>query len=320
MLALIRTAWPILGLLLTIAPVLAQPYPGKPIRIIVPFGPGSASDITARRFAQFLQDQWKQPVVVEDRPGANGVIGTETLKNAAPDGYTLGIATNSTHAAALYLFKKLPYSATEDFEHIGLFGVIGTVALVRAASPFKSIPELVAYAKANPGKMFFGYADTASQVSAELLKARAALPVEGVQYRGIADAMTDLIGGRIHFMFANYISSSGQIRGGKLLPIAVTESQRSALWPEVPTVAETYPDYELHAFVGLAAPRGTPKEIVLKLNEAMRSAMADPAFKDHLVTMGMRPKPLTPEDYHAFLTMEAARWKEYVKTANIEPQ
>jgi tripartite-type tricarboxylate transporter receptor subunit TctC len=152
------------------------------------------------------------------------------------------------------------------------------------------------------------------------LKARAALPVEGVQYRGIADAMTDLIGGRIQFMFANYISSSGQIRGGKLLPIAVTESQRSTLWPEVPTVAETYPDYELHAFVALAAPRGTPKEIVLKINEAMRNAMADRAFKDHLVTMGMRPKPLMPEDYRLFLTKEAARWKEYVKTAKIEAQ
>jgi len=282
-----RLAWSTLGFVLALASAVAEPYPSKPIRIIVPFGPGSASDLTARTFGKYLQDQWKQPVVVEDRPGANGVIGTEVLKNTTPDGYTLGFATSSTHAAASSLFKKLPYNPIDDFEHIGPFGVTGSVALVPAGSPFKSIPELVAYAKANPGKVFFGYADTSSQVPAELLKARAGLSIEGVQYRAIANAMTDLIGGQIQFMFANYVTSAGQIRGGKLVPIAVTESQRSPLWPEVPTVAETYPGYELHGFVALVAPRGTPTEVVLKVNRAMRNALADPVFKDKLVKMGM---------------------------------
>jgi tripartite-type tricarboxylate transporter receptor subunit TctC len=248
------------------------------------------------------------------------LIGTEALRTTAPDGYTLSIATNSTHAAALYLVKKQLYNQTEDFEHIGLFGLLGTVALVRAGSPYKTLAELVAYAKANPGQVFFGYADTSSQVAAELLKARAALPVEGVQYKGIGNALTDLMGGRIQFMFANYVTSSGQIRGGKVLPIAVTEAQRSPLWPAVPTVAETYPDYELHAFAGLVAPRGTPKEIVRKINEAMRRVLTDPAFKSQLIQLGMTPKPMTSDEYRTFLAKETAQWKEYVKTAKIEPQ
>ena len=318
--AIIRIAWATLGLVLSLACSAAEPYPSKPIRIIVPFGPGSASDVIARTFGKYLQDQWKQPIVVENRPGANGVIGTEMLSNTTPDGYTLGFATNSTHAAAAYLFKELPYNPIEDFEHIGLFGVAGAVALVPTGSPFKSIPELVAYSKANPGKVFFGYADTSSQIPAELLKARGSLTIEGVQYKGIANALTDLIGGQIQFMFANYVTSSGQIRGGKLLPIAVTESERSPLWPEVPTVAETYPGYELHGFVALVAPRGTPTEVVLKANQAMRNALADGAFKEHLMKMGVTPKPLTSEEYRAFLLKETARWKEYIKAAKIQPQ
>ena len=312
--------WRALGLVLAFACAAAEPYPVKAIRIIVPFGPGSASDLGARTFGKYLQDRWKQPVIVENRPGANGVIGTEVLKNSTADGYTLGFATNSTHAAARYLFKTLPYDPIEDFEHIGLFWVTGSVALVPSGSPFKSIPELVAYAKANPGKVFFGYADTTSQLPAELLKARAGLSIEGVQYKAIANAMSDLIGGQIQFMFANYAASAGQIRGHKLVPIAVTESQRSRLWPDVPTVAETYPGYELHGFVAMVAPRGTPREIVLKINQAIRDALADPAFKDQVMKLGVTPRPMTSEDYRTFLLAETARWKQYVETAKLEPQ
>ena len=318
--AITRIAWTTVGLVLAVLCAAAEPYPSKPIRVIVPFGPGSASDTIARTFGKYLQDQWKQPLVVENRPGANGVIGTELLSNSTPDGYTLGFATNSTHAAAAHLFKALPYNPVEDFEHIGLFGVTGAVALVPTGSPFKSIPELAAYAKANPGKVFFGHADTSSQIPAELLKARASLPIEGVQYKGIANAMTDLIGGQIQFMFANYVTSSGQIRGGKLLPIAVTESERCPLWPEVPTVAETYPGYELHGFVALVAPRGTPREVVVKVNQALRNALANAAFKEHLMKLGVTPKSLTSEEYRAFLLKETTRWKEYIEAAKIQPQ
>ena len=315
-----RIARSMLVFVLAFGSAIAQPYPNKAIRIIVPFGPGGATDLISRAFGKHLQDHWKYPVVVENRPGANGLIGTEALKRATPDGYTLGMASNSTHAASPHLFKKLPYKPIDDFEHIGLFGVAGSVALVSAGSPFKSIPELVTYAKLNPGKVFFGYANTSSQIPAELLKVRADLPIESVQYKVMSQAMTDLIGGQIQFMFADYLTASGQIRSGRLIPIAVTESQRCALWPNVPTVAETYPGFELHGFVGLAAPHGTPKETLLKVNQAMRDALADPSFRNYLVEIGMTPKALTSEEYREFLLRETGRWKEYVTAAKIEPQ
>ncbi len=298
----------------------ADSYPTKPIRIIVPFGPGSASDLTARVFGKYLQDHWKQPAVIDNRAGANGIIGTDAIRTSPPDGYTVGFATNSTHAAAPYLFKQLPYKPLEDFEHIGLFGVAGSVALVTPSSPFKSISELVAYAKANPGKVLFGYADTSSQVPSELLKTRSGVEIDGVPYKTLANAMTDLIGGQIHFMFASYPASSGQVRGGKLIPIAVTESDRSNLYPKVPTVSETYPGFEVHGFVALVAPRGTPKDVVTKLNQAMRAALSDPLFREQLLNNGLTPRPMTSEEFKVFLSRESARWKDYIKAAKIEAQ
>ena len=299
---------------------LAQTYPNKPININVPFGPGGSGDITTRVFGKFLEEQWKQPVVVENRVGANGIIGTEALKNSAPDGYTLAMSTNSTHAAAPYLVKKLPYDPIKDFEHVGLFGVFGSVALVPVNSPFKSIPELVAYARANPGKVFFGYFNTSSQIPGELLKATADLPIQSVPYKTITNAVPDLISGQIQFMFMDYVAASSHIASGKLIPIGITEGKRLERWPNVPAVAEFYPGYEVQAFLALAAPAGTPKPIVAKLNLAMREAQANPAFKGQLEGMGLRLQPMTPEEYRAFLMNELERWGRYFKAAKIEPQ
>lgn len=299
---------------------LAQVYPNKVIKIIVPFGPGGSGDITARMFGKFLEDHWKQPVVVENRVGANGIIGTEALKNSAPDGYTLGLSTNSTHAAAPYLFKKLPYDPIKDFEHVGLFGVFGSVALIPANSPFKSIPELASYAKANPGKVFFGYFNTSSQIPGELLKASADLPIESVPYKTIANAVPDLISGQIQFMFVDYVAASSHIASGKLIPIAITEAKRLERWPNVPAVAEFYPGYEVQAFLSLAAPAGTPRSIVAKINLAMREAQANPAFKGQLESMGLRLRAMTPDEYRAFLLNELERWGRYIKAAKIEAQ
>ena len=300
--------------------VWAQPFPNKPIKIIVPFGPGGSGDITTRVFGKFLEEQWKQPVVVENRVGANGIIGTEALKNSAPDGYTLAMSTNSTHAAAPYLVKKLPYDPIKDFEHVGLFGVFGSVALVPVNSPFKSIPELAAYANANPGKVFFGYFNTSSQIPGELLKAMADLPIQSVPYKTISNAVPDLIGGQIQFMFMDYVAASSHIASGKLIPIAITEGKRLERWPNVPAVAEFYPGYEVQAFLSLAAPAGTPKPIVAKINLAMREAQSNPAFKGQLEGMGLRLQPMTPEEYRAFLLNELERWGRYFKAAKIEPQ
>lgn len=308
------------ALLLHTGSALGQIYPEKPIRLIVPFGPGGATDLIARAFGRYLEERWKQAVVVENRTGANGLIGAEALKKAKPDGYTLGMMSNSTHAAPPYLYKSLPYRPMEDFDFVGLFGLTGSVGLVAAGGPFKSLSDLISYAKANPGKVFYGYGNTSSQVPAELLKVRAQMPMQGVQYKTMTQAIMDLIGGQIQFLFADYVTASGQIRGGKVIPIAVTEADRSPLWGQVPTVSETYPGFELHNFIGLAAPRGTPPAVLSQVNEAMRIALQDHSFRAYLIQIGMVPKSLTIEEYRDFLLAENQRWKDYIEAAGIKPQ
>ncbi len=317
-----RIATLLIAVVLAFAPCIAgsQAYPTKPIKFIVPFGPGGSGDITARLFARYLEDQWKQPVAVENRPGANGLIGTEAIKNSPPDGYTIGLASGSTHAAAPYLFKTLPYDPLKDFEHVGLFGVLGSALVVTPGAPFKTVPELVAYSKANPGKVFFGYFNTSSQVPAEILRARAGIPIEGVSYKTIANAIPDLVSGRIQFMFIDYVAASAHITAGRFVPIAISEAGRLERWPNVPAVAEFYPGYEIMAFLSLEAPAGTPRPVVARLNQAMRDAQADPAFKEKLEAMGLRLTPYTAEQYREFLVKELRNWAGYAKAARIEPQ
>ena len=298
----------------------AQSYPSQPIRLIVPFGPGSGSDIVARRLGLYLQDRWKQPVVIDNRPGAHGMIGTQVLKNSAADGYTLGMSTNSTHAAAQHLFKRLPYDPLMDFEHVGLIGVGGAVALVPSDSPFKTVSQLAAYAKAHPGKLFFGHADTISQIPGELLRAGAKLPVEGVAYKTSAGVIVDLIGGQIQFAFFNYMTGATQAAGGRLVPIAITESSRNPRWPGVPAVSEAYPGQEVTFFVGVSAPRGVPPAIVAKLHRALQEAQEDPQFKEPLETVGMTFVRQPLGEYRTFIAREAERWREHIEVAGLVPQ
>lgn len=232
----------------------------------------------------------------------------------------MGIASNSTHAAAPFLYRKLSYDPLRDFEHIGLFFTTAAMAMVRADSPFKSIPELVAYAKTSPGKVFFGHAATLSHISGELFKVTAGVPIEDVAYKSTANAITDLIGGHIQFFFLEYVAASAQLAGGRLLPIAITESKRNPLWPQIPSVAEFYPGFEVIAFAALVAPRGTPTQILARLNQAMREAQADIAFQEPLAKTGARLVPTTMEEYRAFLIKETQRWKEYVRVAKIQAQ
>jgi tripartite-type tricarboxylate transporter receptor subunit TctC len=310
----------LVGLSIAANATWGQGYPSQPIRLIVPFGPGSGSDIVARRLAMYLQDRWRQPVVIDNRPGAQGMIGTEALKNSRADGYTLGISTNSTHAAARHLFKELPYDPLKDFEHIALIGVGGSVALVPLDSPFKTIPELAAYAKAHPGKVFFGHADTISQIPGELLRAGAKLPVEGVAYKASANVVVDLIGGQIQLAFFNYMTGAAQAANKRLVPIAITESRRNPRWQGVPTVSETYPGHEVTFFVGVSAPRGVPPEIVVKLHRALQGAQDDPKFKEPLESVGLTFVRQQIGEYRSFIVKEAKRWREHVKVAGLVAQ
>ncbi len=298
----------------------AQPYPNKPVKIIVPFGPGGSSDIAGRALGRYIEEQSKQPVVIENRAGAGGIIGSEAVKNAPADGYTLLLATNSTHAAAQALYKKLSYDPVADFEHIGLICTFGSVLLVPPNSPYKTLPELIAYAKANPGKLFFGHFNTSSQIPGEMLRTMGNLPITSVPYKSITNALPDLMGGQIQFMFMDYVAAAAHIEGGKLLPLAVTEGRRVPRWSNVPTVAEIYPGYEVIAFLALAAPAKTPRDVVLKLNGYVRDALTHSPMREQMEKLNCNSRLYTPEQYKAFFLQEKERWERYVKASGIEPQ
>ncbi len=301
-------------------PVHAQAYPNKAIRIIVPFGPGGSGDLTARTFGQYLEAQTKQPVIIENKPGANGIIGTEAAKNAPADGYTLILTTNTTHAANLSLYKKVPYDPIRDFDNIALFGTFGSVAVVPPGSGINSIADLVNASKANPGKFFFGHYNSASQMSAELFRARTGAQLTGVSYKTIGNAVTDLLGRQIQVLFLEYVSGSSHIEGGKVIPLGVTGATRHKAWPGVPAINETYPGYELIAYLGLAAPAHTPPEIVEALHGWVSKALADPGVKQKLDQLGMETRAMPRDEYRRFVAQEIERWSQYVKTAGIEPQ
>ena len=302
-----------------VARAQTQPYPSQPIKIVVPFGPGGSSDIVGRVFGEYLQAKTKQPVIIENKAGANGIIGTRFVKDAAPDGYTLELSTNTTHAANVSLYKQLPYDAMTDFEHIAPFGISASVALVTKDSGIKSIADLVSYAKTHPGKTFFGYYNSASQMAAELFRLKTGAPITGVSYKAIGTVASDLLGGHIQVAFMEYLPAVGQVEGGKLLPLGVTAEKRYKAWPNVPTIAETYPGYELDFHLGLVAPRGTPTEIVDKLHGWMTQAANDPAFVAKLNELGMEPLTMSRQEYVEFSRKKIEYWAEQVKAAGVQP-
>ena len=300
--------------------VQAQSYPSQPIKLVIPFAPGGSSDIVGRVFGQYLADFTKQAVVADNKAGGNGIIGTQYVKAAAPDGYTLELTTNTTHAANVSLFKKLPYDAMKDFEHIGMFGLSASVAVVAKDSKIKSIADLVAYAKANPDKVFYGYYNSASQMTAALFSVRTGAPMTGVPYKAIGNAVTDLLAGQLQVLFMEYLPALPQIKGGNVLPLGVTAGKRYKTWPQVPAIAESYPGYDIGFHLGLAAPAGTPTPIINKLHGWLTQALADPAFKQRLDDLGMDPVTMSREDYRAYSAKEITRWAEFVKASGVEPQ
>lgn len=304
----------------TSAPAFAQTWPTKPVKLIIPFSQGGAGDITARLFAQYLEAQVKQPVVVENRVGANGIIGTEANKNAAPDGYTFQIVSNSTHGANASLYKKLPYDTLKDFEHVGLFGTFGSVAVVPADGTIKSIADLTAFAKANPGKAFYGHFNSASHVGGALYTLRSGAPMTGVPYKVLGNALTDLYGKQIHVIFLDYVASTSHIAGGKLIPLGVTAKDRHKVWPNVPSLSETYPGFDQIAFLGLATPAGVPADILHQLHRHVVGAMNDPAIRGRLESLGIVVTTPSRDDYNRFVRDQMERWTGYVRDAKIQPE
>ena len=295
-------------------------WPNRPVRIIIPSAAGGAADFIGRTLGRFLEPHLRQPVVVDNRPGAGGITGTEAAKLAAPDGYTFLISTNSTHAANAFLFRRLPYDPVRDYAHVGLLGTYATVAVVPADAPYKSIPALIERARANPGRVFFGYYSSSSLVPAALLKARADIDITGAAYRNITQIVPDLIGGQIQFAFLDSLSAQPALQSGRVVPIAVTSPQRSTLMPDLPTVAEAIPGFVVQGWFGLTAPAGTPRPILDRMQALLRDAMADPTLVEAVTRQGLTPGFMDGAAMDRFLLEDRERWREWVGIAGIEPE
>jgi tripartite-type tricarboxylate transporter receptor subunit TctC len=310
----------LLSAMLVLAPVaLAQTqaqYPSKPIRLVVPFPAGGTTDILARAVAQKLSEAWGQQVIVDNRPGAGGNIGSDIVAKAAPDGYTLVMGTVGTHAINPSLYRKMPYDHVKDFAPVILVAGVPNVLVVNPSLPVHTVRELVDYAKANPGKLNFASSGngTSIHLSGELFKTMAGVQMTHVPYKGSAPALTDLMGGQVQLMFDNLPSSLQLIQAGKLRAIAVTSTARAAALPDVPTIAESgLPGFEASSWFGVLAPAGTPREIVTKLNATIGAWLATPDAKDKLLSQGAIAAGGTPEAFARHIDAETAKWAKVVK-------
>jgi tripartite-type tricarboxylate transporter receptor subunit TctC len=301
-------------------PAAAQNYPTKTIRVIVPYPAGGATDFFARLVFPKMGEALGQAVVVENRPGAGTAIGASEVARSAPDGYTLLLGDAGTYAFNPTLYKKLSYDPVKDFAPVSLTGRFALILAVNPAMPAKSVKEFVAAAKSQPGKIDYGAPGPGSPIhlAMEFFKQRAGLTMTPIPYKGGADAMNDLLGGRISAMFPDIASGLPQIKGGKLRPLAVASAKRVAALPDLPTIAESgYPGFEAWAWQGFVAPAGTPKPVVAKLNGAFAKVMNDPAIKQRLSESGFEPQTSTPEEFARYMKSEIAKWAKVIRESHI---
>jgi len=299
----------------------AQSYPSKPITIVVPFAAGSGTDSIARIIGQYLQNALNQSVVIENKVGASGVLAATYVARAAPDGYTLLMATNSTHSANPHLFKSLAYDPVKDFAPVARAGSYVFMLVVNPDVPAKTLPELVAHAKANPGKLTYASGNTTGIVAGETLKSKAGIDVLHIPYKSTPPALNDVLGGRVSMMFIDLAPGLEHVRAGTLRPLAVTTKERSALLPDLPSLAEAgIQGYDVTSYAALFAPAGTPKEIVDKLNAEIQKIIATPDAKARIAITGFDAFSGPPETLAAFVQSELVNWGKLIKDAGIEPQ
>jgi tripartite-type tricarboxylate transporter receptor subunit TctC len=298
----------------------AQTYPTRPVRIIVTFPAGSTSDILARPMAQWLQERLGQPFVVDNRPGAGGTIGTEAVVRASPDGYTL-LLISGAHTINATLYDKLSFNFIRDIAPVAGISRETGVMVVNPSVPAETVPDFIAYAKANPGKINMASAGigASTHVAGELFKMMTGVNMVHVPYRGSPPALTDLLGGQVHVYFGPIAGSIEYVRAGTLRALAVTTAKRSEALPDLPTVGEFVPGYEASAVWGVGAPRNTPAEIVDKLNQEINAGLADPKIKARL-ELGGTVLPGSPADFGKLIAEETEKWAKVVKFANIKPE
>jgi tripartite-type tricarboxylate transporter receptor subunit TctC len=299
----------------------ADTYPSRPVRLVVGFPPGQSADISARLLGQWLSDRVGQSFVIDNRPGASNTVATDLVVHAAPDGYTLlWIATSNYINATLY--ENLPYDFIRDIEPIASNTRQPLVMVVNPALPVKTVPEFIAYAKANPGKlnMSSGGIGNSTHLAGELFKMMTGIDMIHVPYRGSAPALTDLMAGRVQVMFDLMGSSIGYINSGKLRALAVTTSARSDALPDLPTVGDYVPGYEASAVGGIGAPKGIPAEIVTLLNAQINAALADATIRQRFAALGGTPVPGSSDDFRNLIAAETEKWSKVIKFANIKPE
>jgi len=300
---------------------LAQTYPTRPVRLVVGFPAGQTADIVARIMGQWLSERLGQPVVIDNRPGASSNTATELVVRSPPDGYTL-LSVNSSNLINATLYEKLPYDFLRDIVPVAGFIRVPLVMEVNPVFPAKTVPEFIAYAKANPGKvnMATGGTGNSTHVTGELFKMMAGVNLLVVPYRGSPPALTDLLAGQVQVMFDLMSSSLEYIRAGKLRALAVTTATRAEVLPGIPTVGEFVPGYEASAIGGLGAPKGTPAEVIERLNREINAGLADPKIKARFAELGLTPLARSPAEFAQLVVDETEKWGKVVKFANIKPE
>lgn len=305
--------------LMTAAPCLAQGYPAKPVRVIVPWPAGGGADIVARAVTQKLTEHFSQPFVVENRPGASGSVGTEVAAKQAPDGYTL-LLIGANHATNSHLYAKLGFDPIRDFEAISLLTEAHNLLVLHPSVNARNVAELIALARARPGQISYGSAGngTTGHLAMELLKLSAKIDMVHIPYKGGAPFVNDLLGGQVSLGFENVLSSSPHVATGKLRAIATSGRQRSRALPEVPTVAESgLPGFEVVLWQGLLAPAGTPRPIIERLHEGVSAGMTKPDLRERFAQLNVEPVGGTPAQFATYLQSEFDKWGKVIRAAGI---
>jgi tripartite-type tricarboxylate transporter receptor subunit TctC len=299
----------------------AQGYPGKPLRIVVPFAPGGPNDILARLIGQKLTESWAQQVIVDNRPGGATVIGTEYAAKSAPDGYTLLIVSPTT-ATNPSLMRKLPYDTVRDLAPVILLATSPNVLVVHPSLPARSVRDLIAVARKRPGEVTFGSGGngTSTHLAGEILALRGGVKMVHVPYKGAAPATVGVLSGEVSFQFGSILPLTPHIKAGRLRALAVSSLERSSALPDVPPVADTLPGFEASPFHGIVVPAGTPKDIILKLNHEIGRIMNLPESRERLAQEGTEVRTGTPEQFEAFFRAEIAKWAKVIRQIGIQPQ
>jgi tripartite-type tricarboxylate transporter receptor subunit TctC len=304
----------------TLASAQAPTYPDKPIRIVVPFPVGGIADLFGREIAKKLTEAWGQPVVIDNRTGAGGNIGADFVAKSAPDGYTLVIGSIGTHAVNLSLFPTMPFDPVKDFTPIvHLLDAEGLLVVNPSLTPM-TVPELIAFARSQPGKLSYGSGGvgTTSHLAGELFKSMTKVDIVHVPYKGNVPAITDLLGGQTSMAFATMPTVLPHVRAGKLRPLAVIGATRSPVLPDLPTVAESLPGFEVSNWIGFFGPAGMPPAIVARLNAEVQKVMRSPEIQKRLETEGAKFIPMTPDQFATFQKAEITKWAKTIKDANIK--